>query len=157
MSPNAFESATKNSEDKVLFPVEECELFSTKITQFDNLSIKVHSEKLMINGDVLSKGSHLKLVKKGVDFIKLNKAKKIVLSRKEVISYSKLDVLNTFKKMLSNYVNAFVYVWFHPSIGLWMGATPERLINLKEQNTNEENLIYCAIINLQCCIICTTK
>jgi isochorismate synthase len=119
---------------KVLFPVEECELFSTKITQFDNLSIKVHSEKLMINGDVLSKGSHLKLVKKGVDFIKLNKAKKIVLSRKEVISYSKLDVLNTFKKMLSNYVNAFVYVWFHPSIGLWMGATPERLINLKEQN-----------------------
>ena len=36
--------------------------------------------------------------------------------------------------MLQNYKNAFVYVWFHPEIGLWMGATPERLINIKGSN-----------------------
>jgi len=34
--------------------------------------------------------------------------------------------------MLKKYNNAFVYLWFHPVIGLWMGATPERLIGIAQ-------------------------
>jgi isochorismate synthase len=34
--------------------------------------------------------------------------------------------------MLKNYENSFVYLWFHPVIGLWMGASPERLINIHQ-------------------------
>ena len=33
-----------------------------------------------------------------------------------------------FKKMLQLYPTAFVYCFFHPKIGIWLGATPEQLI-----------------------------
>jgi isochorismate synthase len=45
-----------------------------------------------------------------------------------------LEVLVIFKKMLEAYKNAFVYLWFHPEIGLWMGATPEKLLTSFEGN-----------------------
>jgi isochorismate synthase len=36
-----------------------------------------------------------------------------------------------FKHLLQNYKSAFVYVWFHPKVGLWLGATPETLLDIK--------------------------
>ena len=42
-------------------------------------------------------------------------------------------MFEVLKKMLNNYKNAFVYLWFHPKVGLWMGATPERLISIDSQ------------------------
>jgi len=53
------------------------------------------------------------------------------LSRREEIETSDFDVTNTFKRLLQTYKNAFVYVWFHPKVGLWMGATPETLIRIQ--------------------------
>jgi len=78
------------------------------------------------------KGSHIELVKKGIDFIRNSKVDKVVLSRKECINIEKFDLIETFTKMRVNYPNAFVYVWFHPKSGLWMGATPERLLSVKD-------------------------
>ena len=74
---------------------------------------------------------HLQLIKNGVDEIGKGSIKKIVLSRKESVKVSNFDLCATFKRLLSNYNNAFVYVWYHPKVGLWMGATPERLVSLK--------------------------
>jgi isochorismate synthase len=78
------------------------------------------------------KENHIELVQKGIDAIHANAFKKVVLSRKEVIKVSSVDVLETFERLLQKYENAFVYVWFHPKVGLWMGATPERLVTLKD-------------------------
>lgn len=120
------------NEKKVLFPIKKCDKFtlvnSTK-TIFDkttnNKSCKVVSEEN-------SKENHIQLVQKGIDFIKNNKAKKVVLSRKEAVECSNFEIVNTFKKMLNNYKNAFVYLWHHPRVGLWMGATPESLLYVSE-------------------------
>ena len=119
---------------KVLFPLENSNLIHWKISQYDNLSITENQVKLKseINSDSAKK-NHIELVEKGLHFIQSNKAEKIVLSREEVLEFSHFDMVNTCKKMLKNYPNALVYCWFHPEIGLWMGATPERLINLKQQ------------------------
>lgn len=35
--------------------------------------------------------------------------------------------------MLKNYKNAMVYLWFHPKVGCWMGASPERLIHIHKK------------------------
>ena len=77
------------------------------------------------------KESHLKLVRKGISAIKSKKFSKVVLSRKEIIQTEAVDVLETFERLVQTYQNAFVYVWFHPKIGLWIGATPEKLMTLK--------------------------
>lgn len=76
---------------------------------------------------------HINLVQKGIDFINDSNAQKIVLSRKEVFKINNFNVFDVLEKLLHNYPNAFVYAWFHPLTGLWMGATPETLIQIKDQ------------------------
>lgn len=121
-----------STEKKVIFPFGECDSFSASIGEVDLLEINdTEKEKFQFsNMEELCdlKEKHISLVQKGVDFIKAKQAKKIVLSRKETLEYTNLNVLETFKKMLKIYKNAFVYLWFHPEIGLWMGATPEKLL-----------------------------
>src|SRR5699024_7467990 len=56
--------------------------------------------------------------------------KKVVLSRKLDYPFQ-ADILDTFKRMLFTYRTAFVYCWFHPKVGLWLGATPETLLKVK--------------------------
>lgn len=123
---------------KVIFPYESCNYFSASVLDADLLeSDKMEREQpRFIAIEELSdlKEKHISLVQKCVDFIKTKEAKKIVLSRKEMLQYGNLNVLNTFKKMLKIYKNAFVYLWFHPEIGLWMGATPEKLLTSFEGN-----------------------
>ena len=79
------------------------------------------------------KNSHIALVLAGIDAIKSNSFKKVVLSRKELVTLTSFDLLQVFENLLQKYDHAFVYVWFHPKVGLWMGATPERLVTLKNR------------------------
>lgn len=126
------------NEKKVLFPLEKCDSFKAAISKFNLLeNNKTQAEKPQFSNSAKSdslKEKHMDLVHKGIDFIKNKKAEKIVLSRKETLEFNNLEVLVIFKKMLETYKNAFVYLWFHPEIGLWMGSTPERLLTSFEGN-----------------------
>ena len=77
-----------------------------------------------------AKKTHIKLVESGVEAIGKGLFKKVVLSRKETIALGDFDIVATFQKLVKNYPNAFVYVWFHPAIGLWLGASPETLLKV---------------------------
>ena len=74
--------------------------------------------------------AHLELIQSGIEFINNSDAKKIVLSRKEVLKNTDFDCYQVYTKLLNAYPTAFVYCWFHPVSGLWMGATPERLLSV---------------------------
>lgn len=76
------------------------------------------------------KRKHLDLIIKGIQSISFGDFKKVVLSRKEEVKTSELDVLQLFIKLIHSYPEAFVYCWYHPKVGLWLGATPETLLNL---------------------------
>ncbi|MCF6296546.1 MAG: isochorismate synthase [Flavobacteriaceae bacterium] len=79
---------------------------------------------------------HIDLVQKGIDFINSSKAQKIVLSRKEIVKIENFNLFSVFEKLLHHYSNAFVYAWFHPLTGLWMGATPETLLKVQGNKFN---------------------
>lgn len=68
------------------------------------------------------------LVKKGIDAISEGVLDKVVLSRKEIVDVPDFDLVPVFEKLIRTYPAAFTYCWFHPKIGLWMGASPERLL-----------------------------
>lgn len=74
--------------------------------------------------------AHLALVKKGSEALKAGELDKVVLSRKEKVSLNEEDPLKLFRELLQAYKTAFVYCWFHPEAGLWLGATPETLVNI---------------------------
>jgi isochorismate synthase len=126
-----FAPFNKN-ELKIIFPFEECDVLTTNLENDFKLNEKATVLKSTIKEN--AQLNHILIVQKAVVYIKSNKAKKIVLSRKETVESGAIDVIGTLKQMLNNYKNAFVYVWFHPKIGLWMGATPERLISISENN-----------------------
>ena len=53
---------------------------------------------------------------------------KVVLSRVEKVKLQNFDPILVFEKLARTYQNAFTYCWFHPKVGMWLGATPEQLI-----------------------------
>lgn len=69
-----------------------------------------------------------RIVAKGIQAINKQKFKKVVLSRKEIIELENFDLVATFKKLVQLYPSTFVYCFYHPQVGAWMGATPEQLV-----------------------------
>lgn len=111
----------------VLIPFEDSEfVISELVTKAIN-----KSQRHFQNTSNSSKETHIHLVKKGIEAIENDAFKKVVLSRKEEVSNVEIDIFETYEKLLQSYPNAFVYVWFHPAIGLWFGATPETLLNIE--------------------------
>ncbi|MBT3741768.1 MAG: chorismate-binding protein [Polaribacter sp.] len=118
-----------NQQKAILFPINNSEFISEDLS-FDAIKFK---EKDFCNNDS-SQEQHIKLVDKTIEVISNNDLKKVVISRKEDLEISDFNLIKTYQKLLQTYQNAFVYVWFHPKIGLWLGATPETLLNI-ENNT----------------------
>ena len=71
------------------------------------------------------------LVSKGVSSIQQGEFDKVVLSRKIVLK-EQIVIVETFQNLISTYPTAFRYLFFHPKIGLWMGATPEQLVKINQ-------------------------
>ncbi|KGL63890.1 chorismate-binding protein [Polaribacter sp. Hel1_85] len=126
-----FVFAPFNSDEKaILFLKEKAEIIEENLDLNEDFSLN-DDFTVDANSD---KEKHIHLVEKALDEINNNELKKVVVSRKEDVQISNFDLLLTFKKLLKNYTNAFVYVWFHPKVGLWFGATPETLLNISDHN-----------------------
>jgi len=120
-----------DSEKTVLIPEDTSEVIRTS-----NLNLKKNTipSELKTESNTAStdyKNFHINLVKKGVETIYNSDLKKVVLSRQEILNSSETNPIFIFKKLLSRYKSAFVYCWYHPKVGLWLGATPETLIKIE--------------------------
>lgn len=68
-------------------------------------------------------------VEAAVDNMKSSPLKKVVLSRiQKQAKPEDFDVLDFFDNICNTLPDAFCYVCFHPSAGLWCGASPELLM-----------------------------
>lgn len=56
---------------------------------------------------------------------------KVVLSNAFDLPYDG-EGITVFHRLVLKYNNAFVYYWFHPQTGQWLGASPERLVALEK-------------------------
>jgi isochorismate synthase len=126
-SESGFVFAPFDSEQKaILFPLENSEFITEKVS----LDAFIDEEKTFF-ADEAAKENHIKLVDKTIEEIKKNGLKKVVVSRTEQLEITDFSLLVVYQKLLQNYNNAFVYVWFHPKVGLWLGATPETLLEIE--------------------------
>ena len=119
-----------NALPSILFPLSESELYASKFTNARFLDKQ--NDLSVVSNLESSKAGHVALVEKGIKFLENNKYKKVVLSRKQTIPTPEFNLLETFKKLLVSYNNALVYCWFHPKVGLWLGATPETLLKVSK-------------------------
>jgi len=113
----------------ILFPKKKCEIHET-VFQDNQEPGPAHGDQGNSHSNA-DRDKHIELVQKGIDAIKQGQFKKVVLSRKEVIHSSDLDTLLLFKRLLKKYPDAFVYLMHHPKVGTWLGATPEKLLEVE--------------------------
>ena len=88
--------------------------------------------KRKISDNKLNKSAHINLINKSLLVINDGILKKVVLSRVEAMSITSVDLATVFQKLLSFYKNSFVYIWFHPKVGFWLGASPEKLLTIED-------------------------
>ena len=115
-----------NSKKSVLIPFEQSDNMRNSYTR-TGLPFNDHA----VFANAHNKQNHINLIEKGIQAIANQTFKKVVLSRNELVPLSKFSVVETFKKLLASYPMAFVYCWYHPKIGLWLGATPETLMKIE--------------------------
>lgn len=72
------------------------------------------------------------LVRRGIRAIEAGAFDKVVLSRKEYLAFNTEDVFLLFTRLKDNYPTAFCSLFYHPAVGMWMGATPEQLLNVTQ-------------------------
>ncbi len=123
-SEKGFVFAPFDGNQKILIPESQAERWVTQISILNEDSLS----DFKYPTNTLAKKDFEALVQKGIDAIKKEEFHKVVLSREEIVRVSNFDIVTVFKKLVFTYPSAFSYCWFHPKIGLWMGATPELLL-----------------------------
>jgi isochorismate synthase len=125
---SGFVFAPFNLEEKsILFP-KEVSLFSE--IDIENLESEAleSSEMSQVEADQIQ---HINLVSKGIKSIKEGELQKVVLSRCKTKTLKDSNPISIFKRLFNRYKNAMVYCWYHPKVGLWIGATPELLLKVE--------------------------
>ena len=112
----------------VIFPIDLTNFIETN---FETANNNNEIESFINSDDSIEMQSHLELVEAGIESIKKDKFDKVVLSRVQKIKNSKERPIELFKKLINKYPEAFVYCWYHPKVGLWLGATPECFLFLE--------------------------
>ncbi|MBC2845314.1 chorismate-binding protein [Winogradskyella flava] len=112
--------------DSVLLPQDKCKQFTLETS---HLHLDEEKQKIFI--DDSGKEEHLSIVSKGINFIKSGELDKVVLSRQVTKPMDTINPLDIFKRLFNTYKNAMVYCWYHPKVGLWLGATPELLFKVE--------------------------
>jgi len=98
-----------------------------------SISREIFTESASVQNEIQfqnNKADYIELIQKALNEISSKRLKKIVLSRKISIG-GNINVVQTLISLLNMYKSAFVYCWFHPKVGLWLGATPETLMKVE--------------------------
>lgn len=121
-----FVISSFDGKNTFLIPENQSEIMRVA---FENNQNIILSEK-QTTIDEFTKNNFKALVAKAIESISNNEFKKVVLSRKETILVPDFDLIATFEKLLQLYPSTFVYFFYHPKIGIWLGATPEQLLKV---------------------------
>ncbi|MGS2761275.1 chorismate-binding protein [Sinomicrobium sp. M5D2P9] len=115
-------------EQTILIPYSETEKLFSRLPGKKGDERETNKEEPVDKDNSTEREKHIALVKKGVEAIRKGKLKKVVLSREEEVPVRGKDPVSVFQRLLESYETAFCYIWYHPQIGLWLGATPETLL-----------------------------
>lgn len=111
---------------RIFFKSNEASIIETN-TSFDEIYF---NEKKIATFKNPEKTQHIKLIDKSLEYLKSGALQKVVLSRKEILTLNTVTPFEYFKRACILYPNTFCYCWYHPNIGMWIGATPETLVKL---------------------------
>ena len=126
LSETGFIFSSFDANKKILIPKYNSEEIVAHFQpEFFQINSKVESDS-----NEAAKNNFENIVSKAILEIENGTFSKVVLSRNEIVDLPNFDLISLYIKLASSYPSAFTYCWFHPEIGLWMGATPETLLKV---------------------------
>lgn len=127
LTKSCFVFAPFSNDEKVVFYPDECQL----VQEDQDFNVDFSEKEESLENANVDKSFHILLVSKGIKAIENGSVEKVVLSRKEEVLINENSYEIYFKRFLKKYHTAFVYWFYHPEIGMWMGATPEQLVKIE--------------------------
>lgn len=127
---SGFVLASFNQDEVYYIPKEKSDYLESEISSDFNFSVEPKELGFFKEEDKIQ---FEQLVALAVAEIQSGSCEKIVTSRKEIQEVSHWDWAKTFQKILQLYPTAFKYCFFHPKVGMWMGASPEQLLKADHQ------------------------
>ena len=124
---SGFAFVSFDGSEKYLIPAKHSDVFVEKIS----LDAFYFPNDVTIATNNFEKNAFEALVEKGIKAIENKAFDKVVLSRKETVQMSNLDIESLLNELHYNYPNAFNYCFFHPKVGMWIGATPEQFLQIE--------------------------
>ncbi|MFA9191312.1 isochorismate synthase [Flavobacterium sp. FZUC8N2.13] len=124
LDETGFVFAPFQGNQMILIPKSQSVIWEADIASFEEDQSK-HSD---YPENPQEKERFEQLIQKALDVIGKGTFNKVVLSRKEILEVPHFDLVAVFTKLIQRFPTVFCYCWYHPKIGLWMGATPERLL-----------------------------
>lgn len=122
-SAEGFVFAPFDDGETAFIPYHVADVFTAEV-EHEALD-SAEAEKPEIN--IKAKADFEALVTQSIEAIRSGKFEKLVCSRTESVPMQ-TDIESVFRKMIGLYPNALRYCFYHPSSGVWMGATPEQLL-----------------------------
>lgn len=92
------------------------------------------AENFISSFDKSAKNNFEDLVEKGIQAIENDEFKKVVLSRKEIVEVDDFKFETVFENLVQLYPSTFAYCFYHPKVGMWLGATPEQLLKANKNS-----------------------
>lgn len=115
---------------QVFFEEKECEVYTIPAEE----PLSYTTKKTLKNTfDEAEQKSYLALLNKTIQDIQQSSLEKVVFSRKETVEIDAQLLYEYFSQMTQKYPTAYVYWWFHPKVGMWMGATPEQFLRVENK------------------------
>jgi isochorismate synthase len=109
----------------VVFPSKQSKIDSFLIRHFEDAFSPDFS--MEINTDENAGTIHKNKVNEAIKYIRNGIVNKIIISRTQEVFVRNFNPLAYFLRLAKHYNEAYVYLWHHPSIGTWAGASPEKL------------------------------
>lgn len=124
LDETGFVFAPFDGNQMILIPKSQSIIWESDVTSVEEneLNSLDHLE------NKLEKERFEQLIQKAINDIQKGAFNKVVLSRKEILEVPNFDLVTVFTRLIQRFPTVFCYCWYHPKIGLWMGATPERLL-----------------------------
>ncbi|HTG66796.1 MAG TPA: isochorismate synthase [Flavobacterium sp.] len=125
LDETGFVFAPFDGSQMILIPKNQSVIWEAEMTSFAVNNVTAIAKDVE-NSE--QKAAFENLIQKAIDSIKRGDFSKVVLSRKEVLAIPDFDLVAVFTRLIQHFPTVFCYCWYHPKIGLWIGATPERLL-----------------------------
>ncbi|HLV51621.1 MAG TPA: isochorismate synthase [Flavobacterium sp.] len=129
LEESCFVFAPFSGTEKVVFYPKDCQLMK----EDSDFEVTFPEKDIQLENPQIDKTFHMQLVQKGIDAIQSETIEKVVLSRREEVVIDETLYEDYYQRFLKKYPTAFVYWFYHPKVGMWMGATPEQLVYIENK------------------------